>query len=104
MKLKFPKKIQIDEIIFTVKYDPKSGGGSFNHVKNIIEIGTKYYPEQPTIVLAIIIHELKEIIHANQATRFDRPDVDSDYLFIYDHRQHTDLCYRLAGLLNNFIK
>jgi len=104
MKLKFPKKIQIDDVIWNIKYDKKEAGGSFNYDKHLLKIGTKLYKEQPIRTFVVIIHELKEIIQVQQTTRFLRDDCDSDYIFVYDHRQHTDFCYRLAGLLNNFIK
>lgn len=104
MKLKFPKKIRIDETVWTIKYPKDTNAGTFDWGKCELSIGIKDYPAQPTLVLHVIIHELKEIIHVQQATRFDRPDVDSEYIFVYNHANHTDLCYRLAGLLDNFIK
>jgi len=104
MKLKFPKKIRIDEMVFIVKYDKSDGGGSFSYKNCEIKIGIKDHLKCPTSVLATIIHELKEIIQVNQTVRYDRKDIDSDYLFSYTHKEHTDLCYRLSGLLDYFIK
>ena len=51
-----------------------------------------------------ILHELKEIIQIEQATRFKRIDESCNYEFHYSHKEHTELCSRLAGLLSQFIK
>ena len=53
-------------------------------------------------VLSILIHELKEIIHVEQGTRYDRNDEFKAYEFHYTHKEHTELCSRLAGLLSQF--
>jgi hypothetical protein len=50
-----------------------------------------------------IDNELKEIINVEQFTRFRRNDVGDDYWFVYDHRQHAEMCARLSGLLSQFL-
>lgn len=104
MKLKFPKKITVGDVVWKIKYDKKQGGGSFEYKNHILTIGTRYYKEQPTRTLNVIIHELKEIIHIEQDTRFEKGHSENDWFFAYDHQQHTDIVRRLAGLLNEFIK
>lgn len=99
---------------FIVKTNDKTSGSEFkywdedNKTKKIkkgkIIIGTKLLSINPVAVLAGIIHELKEIIHEEQAVRFQRPDNTSEYEFHYNHQQHTDFCSRLAGFLSKFIK
>lgn len=104
MKLKFPKKIMIGDRIFKVKTDRKEGGGSFSYDKHEIIIGTKHLKKQPQAVLNVIIHELMEIICVEEDTRLDKGNNYADYVFVYDHQQHTDIVRRLAGILNEFIK
>lgn len=103
MKIKFPKTITIGSYVFQVKTDPKSCDGSFNYDDGIITIGTKKLRTQPFGVLEIIIHELKEVIHVEQSTRFRRGDELNNYEFHYSHKEHSELCSRLAGLLGEFI-
>ena len=100
MKIKKLKKILIGDTIFKIKWDPNTSGGSFNYSKKLITIGTK---PGNIHALAVLIHEFKEIIQVEQTTRLDRHDCDSEYIFVYNHAQHTDLCSRLAGLLSQFI-
>lgn len=106
MKFKFPKKIQIGETEFKVIYDYKGTGASFIYPDSttpaFIKFGMKNYKSNPLTFLGHLIHELKEIIQVEQTTRFSNRD--ENYIFSYNHPQHDDLCSRLAGLLNNFIK
>lgn len=113
MKIKFPKKITIGETEYLVETDPKTNTGEFydyeiSDDKKIkrgkIIIGTKLLEINPTSVLNIIIHELKEVIQCSQSTRYIRSDTRDVYEFHYTHQEHTDLCMRLAGLLKEFIK
>jgi len=109
LKLKFPKSVTIGDTPFKIKTDKKSNGGEFYYWDDAkkkggcITIGTCLLKINPTAVLSIIIHELKEAIQIEQGTRFHIPGEDG-YEFHYNHRQHTDLCSRLAALLSQFIK
>lgn len=110
MKIKFPKTIKIGDTIFKVKVDPKKVGGSFcywNKKKKEggeLIIGTELLKISPIRVLATIIHELKEIIQVEQGVRFEDPTADDNFQFHYHHKEHTDLCARLAGALIEFLK
>lgn len=104
MKLKFPKTIQIGDHKFKVKTDSERGDGYFSYTDGVLFIGTKKLRTQPSRVLGIIIHELKEMIQVEQATRYIREDDDTCYEFHYTHKDHAELCSRLAGLLTEFIK
>jgi len=108
IQYKFPKKIIIGDIEFEMRYDNKRNGGEFSYPykkdKGFIIIGTSDLKINPPRFLAILIHELKEIIQVEQSTRFDRCDEAKNYEFHYTHKEHTDLCARLAGLLTQFIK
>lgn len=107
MKLKFPKKIIIGDTEFWMKYNKTHSGGSFQYPfknkKGQIEIGTEHLKTNPIRVLGVIIHELKEIIQVEQSARYIRQDEGTSYEFHYSHKEHTDLCARLSGLLTNFI-
>ena len=108
MKLIKIKKIVIGDTEFQVKWDKKIGGGSFHYPreneKAEIVIGMIEEKINPIGILNIIIHELKEIIQVEQRTRYDRQDENRAYEFHYTHKEHTDLCSRLAGLLVQFYK
>ena len=104
MKINKIKQIDIGDSTFEIIWDNNDNGGYFHMHDCIIKIGCKDCAEQPAVTLNIIIHELKEIIQTFQCTRYSRPDEVKAFEFHYTHKEHTDLCYRLAGLLSKFIK
>jgi len=104
MRLKFPKKITIGDVVWKIKTDKNKGGGSFGYADQVIVIGTKFLKNQPARTLNVIIHELMEILCIEADIRYDKGNNDADYIFVYDHQQHTDIIRRLSGLLNEFIK
>jgi len=112
MKIKFPKTITIGDTTVKVETDLKRTGGEFytwsedtgKVTEGKLIIGTKLLTIHPTIVLSTIIHELKEIIQVEQHTRYKRPDESTSYEFHYTHKEHTDLCSRLASALSQFIE
>lgn len=109
MKIKKIKKIRVNETIFKVIWDNKPSS---------INRGEFYYgsakgPPRLIIgicnlsdgeILEILLHELMEIVAVECRVRLRRPDCDGDYIFVYDHRQHTLMMAMLSGLLNQFIK
>jgi len=104
VKFKFPKKILIGGTEFTMKYDKKSDSGEFSYPskgkKAFIKIGIK---SEKLRILDIFIHEVKEIINYEQGVRLDDPTALANYRFVYEHKEHTDFCARLAGILYQFI-
>jgi len=109
MKIKKIKKITIGDIVWNIKWDKKEDGGEFSYPwgqkkkKPFIRISVVQEKVNPVSVLSILIHELKEIIQAEQCVRYKRTDERDVYEFHYTHKEHTDLCSRLAGLLSKFI-
>lgn len=101
MKLKRLKHIIIGGLKFKIIWDPKSREGRFTYEPPTIYIGIS---DGELMSFEILIHELKEIINIEQSTRYTPIDNRSNYFFAYYHAQHTDLCARLAGLLDKFIK
>ena len=100
MKLKYPKSIVVGDYRFKIIYDKDRSGGSFDYEKKEIVIGVKHGELR---ALGIIIHELKELINVEQGIRYTNSHNTEDYLFIYTHKEHSDMCARLTGLLMEFI-
>lgn len=100
MKIKRIKKIKVNSREFDIIWDKSHDGGWFDYGEKKIEIGTK---QADNSVFMVICHELMEICAIEMFVRFRRPDVDSDYIFVYDHRQHTTMIDMFAGLLSQFI-
>ena len=86
--------------MFSIKWDPESSGASVNYAENTITIGTKHDELQ---VLENVYHELWEVVAIELNVRLERPDCDSDYIFVYDHRQHDTMATMFAGLLAQFL-
>ena len=108
MTIKKIKKILIGDCNYDIIWDKENNDGEFSFSwkgKNgFIRIGTREEKNNPERVLNILIHELKEIIQVEQMTRYERQDENRAYEFHYTHREHAELCSRLAGLLSKFIK
>lgn len=107
MKIKKIKSIIIGDTKFKIIWDYKGFGGEFSYPDEegneaFIRISCVDEKINPIGVLNIIIHELKEIIQVEQRVRYGRPDEYKAYEFHYTHREHTDLCARLAGILSQF--
>jgi len=103
MKLKRLTKIQINSYIFKVEWDKAQiGGGSFSYGNMTITIGVKECKEEE--IFMVLCHELMEICAAEMNVRFRRPDCDSDYIFVYDHRQYETMINMFSGLISKFIK
>jgi len=101
MKIKRIKTIKINCYKFTVKWDKTHNGGSFSYGTNEIEIGIKSRVDDE--IFMVICHELMEIVAIETNVRLNRPDCDSDYLFVYDHRQHETMINMFSGLVSQFI-
>ena len=102
MKIKRIKSIQINSYKFKVKWNNSHRGGSFCFGDRVIEIGTK--DENDGIMFMLICHELMEIVALELNVRLRRPDCDSDYIFVYDHRQHETMMNSFASLVSQFIE
>ena len=101
MKIKRIKKLKVLSFSFDIKWDKSNDGGMFDYNDRIISIGVKSNDDSEALM--ILIHELTEICAIEMGVRFRRPDVNDDYMFVYDHRQHGTMTTMLASLLEQFI-
>lgn len=102
MKLKKLKVLHVNVYTFNVTWDmTKLGGASLSYAKQELRIGVKGCDASEIFML--ISHELWEICALEMHVRFDRTDCQGDYVFVYDHRQHTTMVNMHAGLLLQFI-
>ena len=102
MKIKRIKSLQINSYRFKVKWNKSHNAGSFHFGDLEIEIGIK--GEHDEIIFMLICHELMEIVAVECNVRLRRPDCDSDYIFVYDHRQHETMMNLFASLVSQFIE
>jgi hypothetical protein len=102
MKIKKIKTILIGSTLFNIVWDKKENGAAFCFGKKEIIIGCRNRDDIG--LLENIIHELHEIMAVIVNVRLERPDVQDDYIFVYDHRQHTTISEMMAGALAKFIR
>ena len=102
MKIKRIKSIKVNSDRFKVKWNNSYRGGSFCYSALEIEIGTKGKNDEQ--IFMIICHELMEIVALEMNVRLRRPDCDSDYMFVYDHRQHETMMNMFSSLVSEFIE
>jgi len=101
VKIKRIKQLKIGCHTFAVTWDKSHIGASFCYDKMEIIIGVK--DSSPNYLLNLISHELMEICACEMHVRYYRPDIQDDYLFSYDHRQHTTMISMFSGLLGEFL-
>ena len=87
--------------MFTVKWDKDVRGASFSYSPPELVFGTK---ETNDVLFMFICHELWEICAIELKVRLSRPDCSSDFIFVYDHRQHDTMADMFASLIKQFIK
>jgi len=102
MNIKKIRSLKVNSYNFTVKWDSSIYSASFSYGTKEIKIGTK--GNDISEMFMLICHELFEICALEMRVRHDRHDCDSDYLFVYDHRQHDTMINMFSGLVSQFIK
>lgn len=101
MKIKRIKKLKVNVTTFKILWESSHNGASFSYRDNLITFGVRSLTD--TELSSRICHELLEICALEMHVRYNRSDCDSDYLFSYDHRQHTTMCEMFAALFEQFI-
>lgn len=102
MKIKRIRKLKVNSVLFDIKWDNEIGGASFSYSNRNITFGV--YDVTDLELFEVVCHELFEIVAIELAVRFKRPDCDTDYVFVFDHRQHSTMMCMFSGLLSQFIK
>ncbi len=100
MKIKRLKKLKVNSYDFEIIWDKSIYGASFDYASLRIVIGTK----DTDSILDCINHELMGICACEMHVRLSRDDCDSDYIFVYDHRQFTTMMRMFTGLQAQFIE
>lgn len=101
MKVKKIKKLKVNCYTFNVVWDGSHSGGSFSYAKKEINIGTQDRSDDGLFM--VVCHEIMEICALEMNVRLNRPDCESDYLFVYDHRQHETMMNMFSSLVTQFI-
>ncbi len=101
MELKRIKKLRVNAYMFDVIWDKTIMGGSIDYGTRELRLGVKSTKARTFLVL---VHELWEICAIEMSVRLDRPDCVTDFIFVYDHRQHSTMCEMFTGLITQFIK
>ena len=102
MKVKRLKKIKINCYTFDIKWDNGNDvGGYFSYADRAIHIGVKDNSEDE--IFMIVCHEIMEIVAEEMNVRFRRPDCSSDFIFVYDHRQHETMMNMFSGAIVQFM-
>ena len=101
MKIKRIKQLRVNAYTFDVKWAKETGNSRTSYNEHLIEIGTKDCTEDE--IFMFICHELFELCAIEMHVHLNRPDCTTDYIFVFDHRQHDTLNNMFAGLLMQFI-
>jgi hypothetical protein len=102
LRIKRIKRLKVNCYDFKIIWDKTHNGGSFSYKDLTITIGVKAPAEEE--ILMIICHEVMEIVAVEAHVRLERPDVHGDYVFVYDHRQHSSMMCMFSGLISQFIE
>ena len=98
--MKLPKYLVVCGEKYIVKQDTQSNGGSFDTFKREIVIGTIDKPK----VLAVLLHEVTELVFSIRNLRYTKQVVDpdnGDILFSFDHEQFNQAMEDVAATLKS---
>lgn len=105
MEIRRINKLVVNSTSMGVKWNKNKSGASFSYLKKEINIGLGIENQYDDLeLLSLIVHELWEICCEEFRVRHRRIDCDSEYIFVYDHRQFTTISEMFSGLLKQFIK
>lgn len=102
MKIKRRKSLEVNCYTFKIKWNKAHNGGFFSYGDHVIEIGIKGNRENQ--IFMVLCHELMEIVAIEMNVRFGRPDCDTDFMFVYDHRQHETMMNMFSSYISQFLE
>lgn len=102
MKIKRIRKLKVNSFTFNIKWVNTEGGASFSYGDKEMVFHTKDFTDEQLLML--VCHELMEVCAIELNVRMMRPDCETDYIFVYDHRQHETITNMFAGLLSQFLE
>ena len=102
MEIKRIKKMRVNHHVFDVVWNKSHDNAEISYGDMTLEIGTNSGLENDIFML--LCHELMEIASIEMCVRMRRPDCATDYIFVYDHRQHHAMMNIFSGMLLQFIK
>lgn len=101
MKIKRIKKLKIGTTEFKINWINKFGGAGFDYNKREMYFCIKNRTDLE--IWGYIMHEIMEAVYLLYRVRHDRPDVEDDYLFSFDHKQHDTISEAVAALTAEFL-
>ena len=102
MEIKRIKKLKVNSYNFNVIWDKDSHDSCASFSERKIVLGVKCCDDAE--IFQNICHELMEVCAMEMHVHYQRPDCRTDFIFVYDHRQHDTMINMFAGLLSQFIK
>ncbi len=86
---------------FAVRWDdPDIEGAAFSYINREIAFGVM----SDDILFEAICHELFELVCCEMFTRYNQRHCTGDYIFVFDHKQHTTQAALFASLLRQFLE
>ena len=104
MEIKKIKKIEILSSNFNIVWNKKHDGGSFDHSKSRIEIGTKSEKIDPIYTFQVISHEIMELILGTLGARYESERLSNNYLFNFNHQTFETAIQLHTQTIIKFIK
>lgn len=101
MKVKRLTKIEVNVWTFSIAWDKSTYSSQISYVDKRITIGCA--SEDEAVIFSNLNHELTEMCAIEMHIRLSRPDCESDFIFVYDHRQFDTLNSMASGLLSKFL-
>lgn len=101
MKIKRLKKLKVHTYYFDMIWDKTTNDASVSYSDKEIMIGIRGFADEQ--IFSSLCHEIFEVCAIEMHVRLNRPDCYSDFVFVFDHRQHDSMMEMFSGLVSQFI-